>query len=114
MQDHDLDDFVPYSDAEMADIAAFLPEQRNIASPIATDRHANEEEADEDSELDEPDDVPTSDPRLIPPLTDFCLDDLPDDILDEFTTCKRLTNGKRQPVIGCKLPRSSRHSISGE
>jgi hypothetical protein len=56
-----------------------------MACPIAPDAHANEEEEEEDSNWDDSDDVAMSDSRSIPPLTDFCLDDLPDDILDGFT-----------------------------
>jgi hypothetical protein len=109
MQDHDLDGFAPYSDAEIANIAAFLHEQRNMACPITPDGHVNEEE-EEDSNWDDSDDVAMSDTRLIPPLTELCLDDLPDDILDGFTA---LQATDELGSLG-KSSRSSRHSMSAQ
>jgi hypothetical protein len=34
MQDHDLGDFVAFTDEEIADIVAFLHEERETASPV--------------------------------------------------------------------------------
>jgi hypothetical protein len=76
MQDHDLDDFVSFTDEEIAAIAAFLHEERETASPVVPD----EEDVDWDGE----DDIGRSDPQMIPPLTTFSLEGLSQDVIDGF------------------------------
>jgi hypothetical protein len=46
MQDHDLDDFVAFTDEEIAAIAAFLHEERETASPVVVDETDIQEEED--------------------------------------------------------------------
>jgi hypothetical protein len=83
MQDHNLDDFVAFTDEETAAIAAFLHEERETASSVVPDEtHAHEEE---DVDWDGEDDIGRSDPQMIPPLTAFYLEGLSKDIIDGFT-----------------------------
>jgi hypothetical protein len=55
MQDHNLDDFVAFTDEEIAAIAACLHEERKTASPIVPDETNTQEE--EDIDWDGEDDI---------------------------------------------------------
>jgi hypothetical protein len=44
MQDHDLGDFVAFTDEEIAAIAAFLHEERETAIPVVVDETETQEE----------------------------------------------------------------------
>jgi hypothetical protein len=48
VHDHDLDDFVAFTDEEIAAIAAFLHEERETASPVVPDETDTQEEDDID------------------------------------------------------------------
>jgi hypothetical protein len=48
MQDHDLDDFVAFTEEEIAAIAAFLYDKRETASPVVPDETDTQEEEDID------------------------------------------------------------------
>jgi hypothetical protein len=48
MQNHGLDDFVAFTDEEIAAIAAFLQEEREPASPVVPDETDTQEEEDID------------------------------------------------------------------
>jgi hypothetical protein len=55
MQDHDFDDFVAFTDEEIAAIAAFLNEERETARPVVPDETDTQEE--EDIDWDGEDDI---------------------------------------------------------
>jgi hypothetical protein len=55
MQDHDGDDFVAFTDEEIAVIAAFLHEEHETASPVVPDETDTHEE--EDIDWDGEDDI---------------------------------------------------------
>jgi hypothetical protein len=66
MQDHDFDDFVAFTDEEIAAIAAFLHEERETASPVEPDETDTQEE--EDINWDGADDIgqaATTPPNII-------------------------------------------------
>jgi hypothetical protein len=55
MQDHDLNDFVTFTDEEIAAIAAFIHEERETVSPVVPDETDTQEE--EDIDWDGEDDI---------------------------------------------------------
>jgi hypothetical protein len=83
MQDHDLDDYVAFTNDDVAVIAAFLHEERERANSVVSDETDTQEE--EDIDWDGEDDFGRSDPQMIPPLTTFYLEGLFKDIIDGFT-----------------------------
>jgi hypothetical protein len=82
MQDRDLDDFVEFTDEEIAVIAALLHEERETARPVVPDETDPQEEADID--WDGEDDIGRGGPQMIPPLTTFYLEGLSKDTIDGF------------------------------
>jgi hypothetical protein len=81
-QNHDLEDFLSYSEEEIATIAAFLHSQEDATSPALPDNGDDEEE----KEVDWGDDVDiaTRDPQLIPALTTFCVDGISPEVIKAF------------------------------
>jgi hypothetical protein len=72
VQDHVLDGFAGYSDAEIETIAALLCAKHD--APRDTDLGSEEEE--EDFKLDNGDHQMIDDPQLLPAITTLCLDAL--------------------------------------
>jgi hypothetical protein len=92
MQDHDLDDFVAFTDEEITAIAAFLHEERETASLVVLDETDTQEENDID--WDGEDNIGRSNPQMIPPLTAFYLEGLPKDIIDGFAALQETDEWK--------------------
>jgi hypothetical protein len=106
MQDHDLDDFVAFTDEEIATIAAFLHEERETAIPVVPDETDTQE--DEDISWDGEDDIGRGDPQMIPPLTTLDLEGLSKDIIDGFAALQgtdKWKSDRYQILIQCLVRR---------
>jgi hypothetical protein len=82
-QDHDLEDFPPYSNEEIATTAAFLHGQEDATSSALPDNIDDEEEKEEVGWVDDVD-IATSYPQLIPALMTFCIDGISTEIIETF------------------------------
>jgi hypothetical protein len=80
MQNHDLDDFVALSDAEISAIATFLHDQGETAHQVVSDSADDDEGVTSDDDGD----VDVSDPYLLPFVTAFCHNCFPMDAIGGF------------------------------
>jgi hypothetical protein len=81
-QDHDLEDFLLYSDEEIATIAAFLHGQEDVTNSVLPDSDDDEEE--EEVGWGDDVDIANKGPQLIPALTTFCVDGISHEIIESF------------------------------
>jgi hypothetical protein len=82
-QDHDFEDFLSYSDEEIATIAAFLHGQEDATNSVLSDNDDDEEE--EEVGWGDDVDIATRDPQLIPALTTLCVDGRSPEIIEAFS-----------------------------
>jgi hypothetical protein len=92
LEGHDLDDFAGYSNAEIEIIAALFCEKHKTPRDTAL----GGEEEDEDLKLDDDDHQMIDDPELPPAMTTLDLDGLPEDLIVNLVTARKLMN--QRPV----------------
>jgi hypothetical protein len=85
-QNHDLEDFLSYSDEEIAAIAAFLHGQEDATSSALPDN--------DDDEQEEEVDIATRESQLIHALTTFCVDGIFPERIEVFIVLQAIA-GRR-------------------
>jgi hypothetical protein len=103
MQDDNLEDFVPFSDAERELMATFLAQQSARATPFPPGRQDESEEGEEDTPFDDERDTRAIPSQSAPPVTTFHLDLLSHDISERFNAVQITEDWQRAETFHAQV-----------